>query len=92
MAKVNVNNPRPQETPGFVQPLCPVVKVPKTKLSVLRRANTAKVTTEAMKKTKWKTPPRSSSGLRSWRNHRLHMKGMIIIPHIIKVVCHAFGV
>lgn len=91
MANVNVNSPMPQETPRLDHPLWPVVKVPKTKLSVLRRAVTAKVTIEEMKKIKWKMPPRSSKALRSCRNHRLHMKGMKIMPHIIKVVCHAFG-
>ena len=91
IAKVNVNNPMPQETPGLVHPLWPVVNVLKTKSTVLRRASTTRVTMEAIKKTIWQMPPRSSNALRSCLNHRLNRKGTIISPHIIKVICHGFG-
>ena len=90
-AKVTVNNPRPQLTPGLVHPLWPVVNVLKTKSGVLRRANTARVMMEAMKNMMWRRPPRSSNVLRSCLNHKLNTKGTKISPHMIRVVCHAFG-
>ena len=90
-ANVTVNSPRPQQTPGLFHPLCPVVSVLNTKSAVLRLASTTRVMMEVMKKMMWSRPPSSSNMLRSCLNHKLNTKGTNISPHMINVVCHAFG-
>jgi hypothetical protein len=92
MGKVTVNMPRLKATPGFVQPLTPVVNVLKTYDESLRCARQTKVMIDMMKNITWQIPPIISSVLSIFLNQKFHTTGMTTKPHMIKVPCQRSGV